>query len=76
MRKVMVKDTALWEFMAKHNLSQKELARKLGISQGYASQLVCGVRCPSPRLRRTMLEVMSPLSFEQLFSIEAAETEA
>jgi hypothetical protein len=42
----------------------------VGISQCYASQLVCGTRCPSPRLRRRMLQVMTPLEFGELFAVE------
>jgi len=68
--KVCVKDMALWDFMMKNNLSQKELAQKLSITQGYASQLLCGTRHPSPGLRRRMLEILTPLTFDDLFSIE------
>ena len=68
--KVRVKDLVLWDFMVKNNLSQKELAQKLGITQCYTSQLLCGVRHPSPKLRRRMLEVLTPFTFDDLFSIE------
>jgi len=68
--KVCVKDMALYDFMMKNNLSQKELAQKLGITQGYTSQLICGTRHPSPGLRRRMLQVLTPLTFDDLFSVE------
>lgn len=68
--RVCVKEMALWDFMMKNNLSQKKLAQKLGITQGYASQLLCGTRHPSPKLRRKMLQVLTPLTFDDLFSIE------
>ena len=68
--KVCVKDMALYDYMTKNNLSQKELAQRLGITQGYTSQLLCGTRHPSPKLRRRMLQVLTPLSFDDLFSVE------
>jgi transcriptional regulator with XRE-family HTH domain len=51
-------------------MSQNEFAVKLGISSGYMSQLVCGTRCPSPKLRRRLLELSDPLTFNDLFVIE------
>jgi transcriptional regulator with XRE-family HTH domain len=75
MLKTKVKAMAVYDYMARSNLSQKELARKLGISQCYASLLVCGARCPSPRLRRRMLETLSPLTFEELFRVESFTSE-
>ena len=70
MLKTRVKEIVLWDFMTKNNLSQKELAERLGISPGYMSQMLCGTRHPSPQLRRRMLEVMIPLTFDDLFSVE------
>jgi transcriptional regulator with XRE-family HTH domain len=55
--------------IARQNISQNELARRLGITSGYMSQLVCGTRCPSPRLRRKMLEYLDSLNFDDLFVI-------
>jgi len=72
--RIRVKQTTLWDHMAKNNLSQKELAEKLGITQGYASQLLCGVRHPSPKLRRRILAVLAPLAFDDLFEVEAPES--
>jgi len=68
--RVHIDSTALWEAMARHNLSQNDLARELGISSGYMSQLLCGTRYPSPRLRRRMLERLTPAGFNDLFYIE------
>jgi transcriptional regulator with XRE-family HTH domain len=56
--------------MARRNLSQNDLAKQLGVSSGYMSQLLCGSRRPSPRLRRRMLESLSPLGFDDLFVLE------
>ena len=68
--KVRVKSEALWNVIARQNISQNELASRLGISSGYMSQLICGTRCPSPKLRRKMLELLSPLTFDDLFIVE------
>jgi transcriptional regulator with XRE-family HTH domain len=68
--KVRINPKPLWDAIARQNISQNELANRLGVSSGYMSQLVCGTRCPSPRLRRKMLEVLSPLTFDDLFTVE------
>ena len=65
-----INDVALWQYLMKNNLSQNELGRRLGISSGYMAQLICGKRSPSPKLRQKMLEVLAPLTFEDLFHIE------
>ena len=70
---VMVNSNAVWWHMARGNLTQNELAGKLGISSGYMSQLVCGTRRPSPRLRRKMIEIMAPMTFDDLFVIAARD---
>jgi transcriptional regulator with XRE-family HTH domain len=61
---------AVWEYMARQNLSQNELARRLGITSGYLSQLVNGQRCPSASLRRRLLELLAGARFEDLFIVE------
>ncbi len=57
----------IWEYLTKQNLAQNELAKRLEISSGYMAQLISGSRSPSPKLRRKMLDVLSPLSFGELF---------
>lgn len=69
MYQVRLNAKTLWDFIARQNMSQNEFALKLGISSGYMSQLVCGTRCPSPRLRRRMLELSPSLTFKDLFVI-------
>ena len=64
---------AVWDFLTRHNLAQNELAKRLGISSGYMAQLITGSRSPSPRLRRTMLDVLKPLSFDDLFIVSSRE---
>ncbi len=67
---VRIKPKTFWQALAKQSLSQSELATRLGISSSYMSQVVCGTRCPSPRLRRRILELLNPLTFDDLFIIE------
>lgn len=69
MYRVLVNPKALWDAIARHNMSQNEFARRLDITSGYMSQLVCGTRHPSPQLRRKMLECLNPMTFDELFSI-------
>jgi len=68
--KVKVNSKALWDAVARQNLCQTEMAEKLGISKSYMSQVLSGTRSPSPRLRRRMLDVLSPLTFDDLFVVE------
>ena len=70
MYRVRVNPKAIWDSIARLNMSQNEFAVKLGVSSGYMSQLVCGTRSPSPKLRRKMLEILAPLTFDDLFVVE------
>jgi transcriptional regulator with XRE-family HTH domain len=70
LNRVRLNAKALWDAIARENMSQNEFAAKLGISSGYMSQLVCGTRYPSPRLRRRMLESFGNLTFNDLFVLE------
>ena len=56
--------------LARRNMSQNSLARVLGLSTGYMAQLMNGDRYPSPRLRQRMLDILNPLSFDDLFIVE------
>jgi transcriptional regulator with XRE-family HTH domain len=56
--------------LARRNMSQNSLAKLLGLSTGYMSQLMNGDRYPSPRLRRRILQTLNPLSFDDLFIVE------
>lgn len=60
--------------MARQNISQNELAKKLGITSGYMSQLVCGTRYPSPKVRQRILDVLD-MDFDDVFLIERDERE-
>jgi len=56
--------------LARRNISQNSLARMLGLSSGYMAQLMNGDRYPSPKLRQRILEILNPLSFDDLFIVE------
>jgi transcriptional regulator with XRE-family HTH domain len=56
--------------LARRNMSQNALAKSLGLSSGYLAQLMNGDRHPSPQLRQRMLDVLNPLSFDDLFIVE------
>lgn len=67
---VRLNAVALWTYLNRHNLAQNELARQLGISSGYLSQLMSGQRCPSPQLRRRLLRALGDPAFDDLFIVE------
>jgi transcriptional regulator with XRE-family HTH domain len=68
-----VNSFVVWEYLTKKNLAQYELAKRLGICSSYMAQLMNGSRSPSPKLRRKMLSILSPLSFEELFLLSNRE---
>jgi len=70
---VKINRDAIFRYLAEQNLSQNAMASILRISSGYFSQLINWRRCPSPRLRRRMLNALSPLTFEDLFVIESKD---
>lgn len=61
---------AVWTHLNRLNLAQNELARQVGITSGYLSQLISGTRCPSPQLRRRLLDALGDLPFDDLFVVE------
>ena len=73
--RVMLRQEVVWELLDQLNISQNELARRCGISQGYMSQLMRGERSPSPRLRRRLMEVLGVSDFDTLFVIVEEDEE-
>ncbi len=59
--------------IARRNMSQNMLAIRVGSSSGYISQIMCGTRNPSPRMREKLQSVLSPLTFDDIFIIEESE---
>lgn len=70
MIRVKLNQTAVMKAMAKRNMSQNMLAIRIGSSSGYVSQVMCGTRIPSPRMRERLLGVLAPLGFDDIFIIE------
>lgn len=70
MVKVRLNRRALELAIAKRNMSQNMLAMRTGSSGGYISQLMRGVRYPSPKIRQKILDALSPLTFDDVFIIE------
>ncbi len=54
-------------YLYRRNLSQNWLAKRLGISSGYMTQLLNGTRAPSPRLRNRIQEHFADMEFDELF---------
>ena len=53
-----VEPRVLWERMDAHGISQNEVARRVGISNGYLSQVMNGQRKPSAKVLRRLHEVL------------------
>ena len=70
LQKVRLDAHALWSQINRLSMSQNELARLLGTSSGYLSQLINGQRYPSPRMRRRLLRVLGDIPFDELFTVE------
>ena len=68
--KVRLNQPAVMQAIARRNMSQNMLAIRAGISSGYISQIMCGTRNPSPRVRQKLQDVLSPLTFDDIFIIE------
>ena len=67
--RVTLKPAPVWAFLEERDISQNELARMLGISSGYISQLMSGSAHPSPQVRQRLLRVLGVSGFDDLFTI-------
>lgn len=54
------------------NISQRELARRIGRSPNFVSDLFTSRRCASGETRRRLMEVLQVSRFEDLFILEEA----
>ena len=67
---VRLNPDAVWERLNRLNVSQNELARRVGITSGYLSQLMTGTRRPAPATRcRLQLELQAE-NFDDIFIME------
>ena len=67
-----VKLNAVWELLDQLGISQKESARRSGISAGYLSQLIRGERSPSPRVQLRLQQALGVTGWDRLFILEPA----
>lgn len=67
--RVKLNPSPVWAFLDERDISQNELARLIGISSGYLSQLMSGSAQPSPQVRRRLQHVLGETDFDSLFTI-------
>ena len=65
----MLRAEAVWDRLNRLNMTQNELAGLLEISSGHLSRLINGRRCPSPSMRRRLMEVLACTEFDDLFVV-------
>ena len=63
----------VWTLLNRLNMSQNELARLLGTSSSYLSQLMSGHRCPSAAFRKRLMDALGVTDFDDLFYLEDVE---
>ena len=71
--RVRLKQRGVWNRLDQLNMSQNELARMVGITSGYLSQLMTGTRCPSAVMRKRLQDVLGISSFDELFILEVVQ---
>ena len=69
--RVKLNPHAVWELLNRLNMTQNELATRVGTSSGYLSQMMSGTRCPSAEMRKRLMEALGVTRFEDLFVLEA-----
>ena len=67
--RVTLDPAPVWAFLEERDISQNELARRVGISSGCLCQLMSGARRLSPPLRRRLPRVLGLDDFDDLFTI-------
>jgi len=65
---VEVRATGLKSLRERHHLTQRELARRLGVTQNYIPALEAGTRNPGPKLRQSLMKLFQ-CDFEELFQV-------
>ena len=71
--RVKLNPHAVWEFLNRRHMSQNELARLVGTSSSYLSQLMSGTRCPSAAFRKRLMNALGVTRFDDLFYLEDVE---
>ena len=68
--RVKLNQDSVLKALAKRNMSQNMLAIKAGLSSSYISNIICGIRYPSPGVRERLQSVLQPMTFDDIFIIE------
>ena len=70
--RVAIRHNKIKKILARKNMSQNCFAMRLGKSSGYMSQLMSGVRNPSPVLRKKILAElkMDENGFDEIFELK------
>ena len=71
--RVKLNPVAVWELLDQLGITQKELARRSGISAGYLSQLIRGERSPSVRTQGRLQQALGVSDWDRLFILEPIE---
>ena len=67
--KVKLKADLIRDYLAKRHLPQNWLAGVLSTTSGYMSQLMRGIRTPSPKMRQKIQNIFQDFKFDDLFEI-------
>ena len=70
--KLGVKTNKLVELRIKQGLSQIDLARGVGITSGYMSQIESGLSTPSPKVAKLIAEVLRA-DFDTIFLLKGPQ---
>lgn len=66
--RVEVRAIRLRAMRARHHLTQRDLAERLGVTQNYIPALEAGTRNASPKLRQALMRYFD-CPFEELFDV-------
>lgn len=69
---VALRSDRIKKILARKNMSQNCFAMRIGVSSGYMSQIMSGVRNPSPVLREKILSTlkMTEDEFDEVFELK------
>ena len=70
-----LKPVPVQDFMDRNNMTQRQMADLIGISDAYFSQIMNGDRSPSARVRAGLQQVMSVEDIDELFIVEDDDEE-
>lgn len=74
MIRVRIRTATVISRLARSGLTQADFAREVGVTSGFVSQLLAGVRHPGPATRERILDApcMKGFDFDDLFEVEVA----